>query len=321
MSKKSKIPPLWMLPILLRYIPPMIWAQHRKNYMQAMKIGRKLLGSPKIRTKAFQGYTPSKHDVFVCTYSKSGTYWTMQIVTQIAGRGEATFESIHDLVPWPESPMPTAARLGDPTWEETPTQLRAVKTHAEAQYVPYNSAAKYVVVIRDPKDALISSFHFSESIMPGVKSIGLDKWTDAFVKGETPFSLWAEHTAGFWPWRNRENVLVLTFAEMKQDLETAVRRLATLMNVDLTDVELEKVVEKSSFAYMKANEAQFAPPSPVATKEPIELIRKGKTGEFAKALTPAQQAQVDRTAKADLQRLGSDFPYDAYYCQEKDETD
>ena len=34
-------------------------------------------------------YVPTEHDVFVCSYFKSGTNWTMQIATQIAYRGRA----------------------------------------------------------------------------------------------------------------------------------------------------------------------------------------------------------------------------------------
>src|SRR5215471_4515279 len=47
----------------------------------------------------FPNYEPGEHDVLVCAYFKSGTNWTMQIATQIAYRGAAEFEHIHDLVP------------------------------------------------------------------------------------------------------------------------------------------------------------------------------------------------------------------------------
>ena len=50
------------------------------------------------------GYVPVPSDVFICSYFKSGTNWTMQIAVQIAFRGRAEFEHIHDLVPWPDMP-------------------------------------------------------------------------------------------------------------------------------------------------------------------------------------------------------------------------
>ena len=55
--------------------------------------------SEKVKRKAFRGYTPTEHDVFVATFGKSGTNWMMQIAQQIAYRGEAEFEHIHHVVP------------------------------------------------------------------------------------------------------------------------------------------------------------------------------------------------------------------------------
>ena len=312
MAKKSKFPPLWALPVMVVQIPRMLFAQFRGDYHKAMKIGRQVMGSPTIKTRAFKDYTPTAHDVFVCTYSKSGTYWMLQIVTQIAGCGAAEFDHIHDIVPWPESITPGLLRVNSPTWEESPTQIRAIKTHAEAQYVPYNKDAKYVVVIRDPKDALISSFFFSESLMPGLSSIGLDAWTDAFMAGEVPYGIWAEHVAGFWPWRERENVRVVMFSDMKRDLEKVVRDVAALMQVPLTEEQLANVVERSSFAHMKAIENKFEPPTPMVN-EGVTLLRKGKTGEATEHLSPEQLAAVDQAMKAQLQQFGSDFPYDDYF--------
>lgn len=312
MGKKSKLPPLWSLPIMGVQIPRLLWAQFRRDYHGAMKVGRQVMGSATIKTRAFKGYTPTANDVFVCTYSKSGTYWMLQLVTQIAGRGAAEFDHIHDIVPWPEATMPGLVHLKAPTWQDSPTQKRAVKTHAEAQFIPYNPDAKYVVVIRDPKDALISSFHFSDSIMPGLSSIGLDAWTEAFIAGEIPYGMWAEHVASFWSWRERHNVLIVTFDEMKRNLEKVAQDVAALMQVQLSEAELAMVVEKSSFAYMKAAEAKFEPPTPMVN-DGVTLLRKGQTGEAAEHLTPEQLATVDRAMKAQLQQFGSDFPYDEYF--------
>lgn len=312
MAKKSKFPPLWALPIMAVQIPRILFAQFRRDYHGAMKVGRQVMGSPTIKSRAFKGYTPTAHDVFVCTYSKSGTYWMLQLVTQVAGYGAAEFDHIHDIVPWPESITPGLLRVDAPTWQDSPTQLRAVKTHAEAQFVPYNKDAKYIVVIRDPKDTLISSFYFSDSIMPGLSSIGLNAWTEAFIAGEIPYGFWAEHVAGFWPWRERENVLIVMFSEMKRDLEKVARDVAALMQVSLNETQLAAVVERSSFAYMKAAENKFEPPTPMVN-EGVTLLRQGKTGEATEHLTPEQLAAVDRAMKAQLQQFGSDFPYDHYF--------
>ncbi|MEM7335566.1 MAG: sulfotransferase domain-containing protein [Chloroflexota bacterium] len=313
MNRILPFPPLRMMPPMLKAMPAMAWAQLRKDYVTAMRLGNQIISSSELKTLGFQGYTPGQHDVFVCSYSKSGTYWMLQIVSQIAGLGEANFEHIHHIAPWPEVPFPGLTRLQTPTWESAPTELRAIKTHAEADFVPYHPDAKYLFVFRDPKDVLISAFYFSESIMPGLKSIGLDKWTEAFIAGETPFGSWPEHIASFWPWRDRENVLQTTYEWMKADLEKAVRSVSQLMAVDLTDEQVAKVVHRSSFTYMKEHKDKFKPPSPPGTSGTIELIRKGNTGDAAKELTAVQQKAVNHAMKEQLKALGSDFPFDTFY--------
>lgn len=311
MTYRSKFPPLVIMPYLLKHIPRLLWKQFRRDYRGAMRAGREAMGSSGLKTAAFRGYEATAHDVFVCTYSKSGTYWMLQIVTQIAGRGAADFDHIHDIVPWPESPTPDMPRLTAPSWETSPMSVRAIKTHAEAQFVPYSPDAKYIVVIRDPKDALVSSFHFSESIMPGISSIGLESWTDAFLEGEVPYGIWAEHVASFWPWRDRPNVRIVTFADMKADLAGVVEQVGELMEANLTPSEVEQVVERSGFAYMKKYEPKFKPA--IFNGADVEIIRKGKKGEAAETFTPERVAQIDEVMKAQLHRFGSDFPYDDYF--------
>jgi hypothetical protein len=312
MANKFQFPPLWVIKLMFTAVPRMLWAQRRGDYLGVMEIVRKM-STPKIKKAYFKGYEPTSHDVFVCTYAKSGTYWMLQIVTQIAGHGRTEFDHIHDIAPWPESPLPGVARLKAPTWKESPTKMRAIKTHAEAQFVPYNADAKYVVIIRDPKDVIISAFHFADSLVPGLSSIGLDAWTEAFKAEKAPWGIWAEHVACFWEWRNRKNVQVLMFDEIKRDLDKAVRAVAKLMQVDLSETEIAEVVRKSEFTYMKSVEDKFTPPSPLATKEPIEIIRKGKTGEATEMLTAEQLKSVDEAMKAQLKAFGSDFPYDEYF--------
>jgi Sulfotransferase domain len=90
-------------------------------------------------------YVPNAHDVLVGSYFKSGTNWTMQIVAQIAHRGHAEFEHIHDIVPWLELPerYGYAVPLADErTWSCSPTGLRAVKTHLPFSKLSYTPEAR-----------------------------------------------------------------------------------------------------------------------------------------------------------------------------------
>jgi Sulfotransferase domain len=165
-------------------------------------------GKPKKLRKVFADYVPGKHDVFVSTFSKSGTNWMMQIAHQVAFRGRGEFAHIHDAVSWPDlggrqARMSIALR-SDVIQNLSPTGLRVIKTHLAAGYVPYSAEATYLVVIRDPKELFVSSYHFIGSVA-GPLMPTLDVWLDLFLTKDFPMNFgntWAEHTASYWAnWR------------------------------------------------------------------------------------------------------------------------
>lgn len=279
---------------------------------QTLRAMTSQMQSIKIKQRAFKGYRPTRHDVFVCTYAKSGTYWTLQIAHQVAHRGKGEFGHIHDVVPWPEAPMPNMIKLADETPARTsPTGLRVIKTHLESEYVPYSPEAKYIIVVRDPKDIFVSSYFFSQGMIPG-SMVPVAEWLNLFLFGEFQYGSWVKHLAGYWPWHTRDNVLLLTFEEMKADHVGVVRRIAAFMGVTLTDGEFALVVEKSQFQYMKRIDEKFTPQRPWPFNKRLEgfaVMRKGARGGSSELLSPEQQAQINQRMKAELQRYGCDFPY------------
>ncbi|MDQ5854440.1 MAG: sulfotransferase domain-containing protein [Chloroflexota bacterium] len=283
-------------------------------------MGRRMQ-SPRLKQRAFQGYRPTNHDVFVCSYVRSGTNWTMQIAYQIAHGGRGDYQHIHDVVPWPEAPMPRIVRLSDEnTYERAPTGLRVIKTHLESNYVPYSPDARYIVVVRDPKEVFVSSYFFSGFMLARSTMVPVAEWHDMFLSDVFPHGSWVEHLCSYWSWRSRPNVLILTYGEMKADLEGAVRRIAGLMGVELSAEELALVVEKSSFRYMKGINHKFAPalPFPLNRLARPVMVRKGERGGASELLTREQQVQIDRYMQADLRRHQCDFPYDEVFAMVDD---
>lgn len=274
--------------------------------------------SPQLKKQAFAGYQPTKHDVIVSTYAKSGTYWMLQMAYQIAHLGQGKFGHIHQVVPWPDSPMSTIVSLDETRMqEEAPTGLRVIKTHLESQYVPYHPAAQYIVVVRDPKEAFVSSYFFAKHIFMLPKMVPVAEWLDWFMGGgRFPFGSWAEHLASYWSWRERPNVLILTYGEMKADPQRAALRVADLMGVRLEEEQLLRVLAKSDFAYMKKMDHRFTPSVPFVKSDPEGgvIMRKGQSGRSSELLTLAQQAHIDQFCQEELRRLGCDFPYAEHFA-------
>ena len=266
---------------------------------------------------AFGSYTPTEHDVIVCSYVKAGTTWTLQIATQIAFRGEAEFDNIHHAVPWPDVPFPPMRKrmipLADPSpAARSPTGLRVIKTHLRKEHVPFTRGARYIAVVRDPKDCCVSFYHFLKALALGPAMPSVARWVDGMFSPKFT-QPWAEHLAGYWAARHEPNVLFITYEEMKRDHAGSVRKIAAFMNVDLTPDQVATVVQLSSFAGMKAVAAKFEPGRVVPWSKDSAMLRRGASGGSSELLTPQQQRYIDDYCRAELKRLGCNFPYEAAF--------
>jgi len=275
-----------------------------------------------VKNNPFRGYTPASHDVFVATYPKSGTNWMMQIAHQLLFHGQGEFEHIHYVVPWPDTtvmgPMKGyAIPIEDPSvWRASPEHKRVIKTHFDWQLLPYSADARYIIVIRDPKDVFVSSYFFfvKEGPLAGPAPT-LDTWYKIFLNGDMPVGgSWVNNTAGYWAERHRPNVLILSFKSMKRDLRSAVFRVADFLDVHVSDQTLETVVQKSSFAYMKQHDEQFRMWNIIPWRGENHMLRNGAHGGSSELLSLERQREIDARFMADLKRLGSDFPY-GEFCE------
>lgn len=268
----------------------------------------------------FGGYSPGEHDVVVATYEKSGTNWVLQIVHQVATLGHGRFDHVHDVAPWPDAPggqTSVAVPLEAPTWRDAPTGLRPVKTHLPRGSTPLTDAARYVVVIRDPKDVVVSSYHFVRGIALGPLMPSVDTWVELFLsdQGFAPSGgPWPEHVAGWWAERHRPNVLVLRYEELVADLPGGIGLVADLMGVDLDPDDRERVRSHCTFEGMRAVGERFdlGPFTPLGSRG-TRMVRRGTAGGSAELLTDQQRRRIDDHCESALRRLGSDFPYAEVY--------
>jgi len=262
---------------------------------------------------AWGDYRPSAHDVVICSYLKTGTNWTMQIAHQIAYRGKGEFAHIHDVVAWPDEVHPDfSIPLDDPTPQRSsPTGLRVIKTHLSWDQIPYCEQARYVCVVRDPKEVTVSAYYFLRDVMLGPLMPTVSSWLDLFLSPEFPLGSWAQSAASYWAVRDRPNVLFLSYREMSEDPRKTVSRVAEFMDVELDPSAFAEVCERSSFAYMKSIDDRFYPgaPFPLSAIQG-SMMRSGKQGSSSELLTSEQQHLVDERCRAELARLGSDLPYE-----------
>lgn len=260
----------------------------------------------------FKDYIPTKNDIIIACNSRSGTHWIMQIALQTAHLGQADYDYIYDIVAWPDFLPGVAIKLTE-TPPPSPTGWRVIKTHAPAQSVPVNDAAKYITVIRDPKEVLASTYHWAPQAFAflGLQSGTPEYWVEKFINKQIPGGWWAAHTASWWALGDKPNVHIVTFNQLKADTSGEIDRISEFLGIELSAEQRQQVIEKSSFDYMKAINHKFSPI--IGGTDMLDIVRKGKTGGGNELFTKEQLAKVDAFCKSELRRLGSDFPYDQLF--------
>ena len=174
----------------------------------------------------------------VMTYPKSGTNWMLQIAHQLIHHARGDYDHIHDVIPWPDiETMPGfMRRYAIPLsqadgWESAPERKRVIKTHFNWDLIPYSPDARYIAVIRDPKDVFVSSYFFLKDGLYGAGHAEAGDLVPTVSVEE--FHAWADRgrstPPGTGPQRHRPNVLVLSFKAMKKDLRGAVKAVAAFL--------------------------------------------------------------------------------------------
>jgi hypothetical protein len=163
--------------------------------------------------------------------------------------------------------------------------------------------------VRDPKDVCVSGYHFLKALVFGPLAPSVEHWVKSMFSDHTAYP-WAEHLASYWTVRHEPNVLFLTYEGMRKNPAGTVRKLADFMGVALTADELQSVIHQSSFDEMRRADGKFEPGQILPWTEPRAMMRAGQSGRSGELLTPAQQRFIDDWCRAELTRLGCDFPYD-----------
>lgn len=299
---------------------PSVWALERVGL--ARKALSSLISRRERRIEAanpLATYVPGPQDVFVATAMKSGTNWMLQIAYQLIHHGEGEFEHIHDVVPWPDTkgmewfvrdyavPLEQAD-----DWTRAPERRRVIKTHFTLKHIPFSDEARYLVVIRDPKDVFVSNYHFIRDGFLGPAMPSVDTWFKLFVKGKAPGGSWALAAARNWNRRHHDNVGIFSFKEMKRDLPGTVRRVAEVLGISASEEVLRKVCERASFEHMKSIDHKFAIGRLIPWQRPGAMIRKGAQGGASELLTLERQRAIDARCLEELARYGSDLPYERF---------
>ncbi|KAM6368005.1 LOW QUALITY PROTEIN: amine sulfotransferase-like [Alca torda] len=246
-------------------------------------------------------------DIFLTTYPKSGTVWTqnLSLIIHEGHRNGTENMNTMERIPWLEYNIKNKDYAALP--------LPRFATHLPYYLVPRdlrNKRARVIYVSRNPKDVMVSYYHFSK-YMSVLEEVPDFTFMERFLAGKVLGSSWLDHVAGWYSHAEDFNILFLTMKNEK-DLRSAVLKICNFLDKKLSEEEVDSVVRQATFENMRkdprANYENL--PDDIVAKDKGSFLRKGTVGDWKNIMTVAQSERFDQVLKEKMKNLPIKFIWD-----------
>ncbi|XP_051188815.1 cytosolic sulfotransferase 5-like [Lolium perenne] len=271
-------------------------------------------------------FTPRGDDTIIVTQPKCGTTWLKALAFAIINRGIQSFSdhpllTVHPqrLVPFIEIPPPNAGHA----YLDTLPSPRLLATHLPLSMLPHgmsSAGCRIVYLCRDPKDALVSRWHFENKIRKGF-NMELEKAFAMFCEGVSECGPFWDHCLEYWKesLARPDKVIFLKYEEIKSDPVRAVTKLARFLGAPFSEEEEssgvpQEVVRLCSFETLTSlpvNQVggfhRYVQGLGHVHLPSSAFFRKGVTGDWSNHLSQEMGETLDLIVQQKLQGSGLTF--------------
>lgn len=258
-------------------------------------------------------------DVFLTSTMKTGTTWLkalalciMQNHKPLDSHDILSIQNPHSVVPTVEAVNYQTAALTFDVYDDTAAP-RLLHTHFPYPVLPdsiKNSKAKIVYIARNPKDTVISMWHFFNSWWRrNQEPVPLEKTVDDLCSGVHLYGPYFEHVVGYWEESKKRphKILFIKFEDLKREPEKHVLRIAEFLGRPFGDEgEAAEVVRRCSLERLKkveVNEKGF-----VFKDAPNSIfLRKGQVGDWKNYFTPEMEMKINEACRLKFEPFGLYF--------------
>lgn len=259
---------------------------------------------PESQLQTLGQFQAREDDILLVAYPKCGFNWMVGVLRKIMTA--ATGVNMDSKMP----PLVEFFGADAKKMMEAAPSPRFLGTHMHPDDIPssfYEKKTKMLVVFRNPKDTLVSYFHFYNN-NPVLPKQEWEKFYPDFMSGDVCWGSYFDHAVAWDKRMEDPNVMIVTYEDLKQDLAKGVRDISAFYGYNLTEAQVQEIAAASTFKAMKESSDSHQIGN--------IIYRKGEVGDWKNNFTPNQSKEMDDVFKKRLAgtKLGARLKYETH-CQ------
>jgi aryl sulfotransferase len=280
--------------------------------------------SPEEDSARWNGFPFRLGDIVISARSKSGTTWVQMICALLIFQEPHLPAPLSELSPWLDSLITPLAEVRARL--DAQPQRRFIKTHTPLDGVPIDGRTTYIVVARHPLDMAVSLYYQGNNLdRTRIRQLTGQPELERPPKPRAPLHEWLldwinhdaspqdqmdslpgvmHHLSDAWQRRAEPNITLIHYDDLLEDLPGQMRKLASLLNIEVAEQLWPTLVEAATFASMSSRAAELAPDASGILKSPDAFFRRGVSGAGRDLLSQDEvahyRARVNEMAPADL---------------------
>ncbi|XP_074375120.1 cytosolic sulfotransferase 5-like [Apium graveolens] len=269
--------------------------------------------------KFLNNFHPLPTDVMLASFPKTGTTWLKSLLFSITNRSSKHLlksTNPHDLVPTLELQVYSSNLAPGEALTTCNGNARIFSTHVPYQLLSksdiHSSECRIVYVTRNPKDTLISLWHFVEkSQMSLIKPWTIEEAVDRFCDGVVPYGPYYDHVLRFQKesLERPQKVFFVSYEELKNDTKNQVKKLAEFLGCPFNkEEEAEEIVKLCDIQTLKKHEVNKSSDLPNWFELPYNsFFRQGDVGDYKNSLNSQMIQRIDDMTKDKFHGAGFMF--------------
>lgn len=227
-------------------------------------------------------------DIWLASYPRSGSHFARFILLS------ARHYMRYGRFPADLAEMKTIPDVHSGHLEFAEGPPRIIKTH-----FPRDPRYSTIIhLVRDPRDVLISYFHYSQGLPhlffePPPKNYTLSQFADLFLRGKVWPGHIQEHSSSYMPAATETGYMEIRYEALLNEPAQEYRRLLAAASIALPENALPDLIEHTSFANMRRLHRPETARAGMVESNPVYILRSGVAGQHAQMLRSETTKRIE----------------------------